>query len=230
MPPRRRNLKKKSNYASGILKAYDRGVAHRQGYMSRPLYTFAKDVAHLKGLLNTEFKRIDTTINAGHSSATTFYLLNGMQRGDAINQRVGRTLRLKSVEIKSLHSLGAGATATSIRMILFLSLAPKGVAPVAGDVLNNGGPPLNIVSPRNLDNRANILILRDKTISLSVSGSQKQAWDYYKKLDIKPVYNSGNAGTIADIDAQGLYFMIMSTEPVNVPASQIFLRVRFIDN
>lgn len=225
----RRNLKKKSNYAQGILQSYDRGVAHRKGYMTKPLYTLAKDVAHVKGLINTEFKRIDTTINAGHSSATTFYLLNGLQRGDQFSQRIGRSLRIKSIEINSLHTLGAGATASSIRMILFLSIAPKGIAPVAGDVLNNGGPPLNIVSPRNLDNRSNILILRDKTLSLSSSGDQKKSWNYFKNLDIKAIYNSGNAGTVADIDGQALYLMIMSTEPVNVPASQIFLRVRFID-
>ncbi len=185
-----------------------------------------RDVSVLKGLINTEFKTIDT-VNTGTVSTTAgFVLLNGTAPGDDFDTRDGRQIRVKSVQVTITWIQHATAVVTFLRVIIFIDKQPNEVTPVVTQLLDTS----SIVSFRNLDQRKRFIILKDKVLTMSDVGTKQGIMKWYKQLDAKTMYDAGTAGTIADITTNALFLMLVSSEASNQPTVTRVTRVRFIDN
>lgn len=185
------------------------------------------DVATLKNLINTEFKAIDTTVSSSSiSTSATAWLLNGATKGDDLNTREGRQFRMKSIQYHIACTMNAAASHTSVRLVLVLDKQANAAAPAFSDIFSVA----STRGLRDLDGRKRFWIIKDQTIDLSITGQQERNLKFYRQFDIKTIFNSGNAGTIADIDTNSLYLFIISDEATNQASVSGFARLRYIDN
>lgn len=188
-----------------------------------------KDVSTLKSLVNVEFKEQTFTSTTAPTAAGVIHFLNQIAQGDAASTRDGLQCRFKSLEHRSTYTLHASATASIVRLIFFIEKDVDLAAPVPGDVLENvSSGDISIVSERNLDNRKNLIILKEFNFVLTTEHPIKII-KWYKKLDMITIY-TGAAATQANLSSNGLYFVAFTQEATNVPATIHRTRVRWVDN
>lgn len=178
-----------------------------------------------------ELKSVDTAIAAAAvNTAGGLALVNGMARGDDINQRNGREVVMKSIEFKfTVQSTAATGTDQVHRVVIVYDRQANATALTWTDVYGAG---YDILSPRNLENRKRFKVLMDRTYSLSsavatsVGGVVMRSDSFYRKLNHPVTFNSGNAGTIADITTGSLYVLYVGTNVAGVTAGSINGRCR----
>lgn len=195
-----------------------------------------------------ERKEVTASTNLAIASAaatwSTPVLLNGMTYGTGeANNHVGRKVTLKSLAVRYiLGPNGAFAAATSVmppcRMMIYYDHAPSGAAAAITDVLNAN----SINGHVNLNNKDRFLILYDRIITdeagyetafnnaFSIAG--KINLKLGGKLGLEQIFNSGNAGTIADINVGSIYIAFCTTGNVNFGTGarvDFSSRIRFTD-
>lgn len=173
-----------------------------------------------------EFKTKDTSISQVQDTTGALTLVNGVARGDDIGDRTGRKVIIKSIEA---HFISGVTSATGVdqyqRLILFVDHQPNGAAPAATDLLVSN----SYQSLKNLDNRARFTILYDRVYALNAageSGSKIVLPTYYKRVNIPVIFNSGDAGTIADIQTNSIYLLSVGSEAAGNTAGSTVGRVR----
>jgi hypothetical protein len=114
-----------------------------------------RDVAYLKSLVNTEFKQVNTSRSFAQDNSGTVTLLNALIQGDDYDNRGGRMVRFKSLEMRYIMTQHASATNTQVRNILFIDKTPSGSTPQILDLITA----VSLTAPRNLDNRKRFVIL-----------------------------------------------------------------------
>ncbi len=189
-------------------------------------YQLFKDVSRLKGLINTEFKKIDVTAAATVSTTASIILINPSVVGDDFDSRDGRVIRLKSVQLTLTAAIGVTTTFSFVRVMIVIDKQPNEILLVLTDLLDFA----NITSHRNLDGRKRFVILKDEILELSQVGKRTAIIKWYKDLDMKTIYDDSNAGDITDITSNALYLILSSDEATLVPFVTRTTRVRFIDN
>lgn len=194
-----------------------------------PAVKLASDVYKLKQMMNVEFKYSQQNSSTNPTTATnTVLLLNGLTKGDDATDREGRQIKMSSIQYSVRVLMNAAATSTMVRLLLVLDTQPNAVISTIPNILETSGG-LYVDAFRNLANRKRYVILRDDKIIVDANTPYKK-YDYYKKIGFKTVFNSGNAGTIADINTNALYLCAISDEATNAPNVNIYDRIRFIDN
>lgn len=200
--------------------------------------------ADVKRMINSneEFKAIYTHVETGNpytGGAGLFTLLNGCSQGDGLSSREGREIRNRSVQIHLKHRYATSAPTYNytLRAILFIDLEPHGSAPTASNLLRTSEGQGYDEAFRNLDYRNRFVILKDKYLQGDIfdnNGTTFVLHDHqlvkYKKLNLKTTFNSGNAGTIADINKGALYLYLFNAESANPMQVFISAVVRFTDN
>ncbi len=197
------------------------------GYMAMGQKIY-KDVQRLKGLINVEFKCNDPLRSSAITPNATGTLssLVGLARGDDSDDRDGRQVRWKSVQVAITFIIHSSAVATQIRCILFIDKQPNATLAITGDLLDT----VAITTFRNLDNRKRFVILWDKVVSLSNQGVKAAYIDMYKQMDMKTIYDDSTAGDIIDIETNAMYLFVFSNESTNTPTVTRSVRLRFLDN
>lgn len=184
-----------------------------------------------------EYKLIQDDALVPMSTAGTVIALNIAVRGDDIEEREGREINLRSIEIKAINYAGNCISVSLHRIMLVWDKHPAGVIAGVGDILEQGTP----LSMRNLTNRGRFKTLYDKMLTighletavLQCSGAVAtlKYWTKYKRFQLKTVYNSGNAGTIADIQEGALLLLCISdvAAPAALPQMWYHHRIRFVE-
>lgn len=235
MPPKksyqeRKQVNRYMKDVTGVVSSYSAGQRHRNQFVKRPFYTMAKDLAFIKGLVNSEFKAIDTTfVGQNISNLGTVYLLNGCQKGTNYDQRDGRSLKVKSLWCSSACVRNVTTGPSIVRLIWFVDKQPSGATPAVTDVLASA----SIYAPRNLSNKKRFFVLKEKILSVSSTGGKEKVIHkpVYKALDMHTAYDNGNAGTIADISSNAIFLLAISDQATsNYPLISFYNRIRFVDN
>lgn len=186
------------------------------------------------------------------STAGNFVTVNGMTKGTDIYQRIGRRVKMTSFHIRGWvlqNQNGAAASADQLRMLVVYDREPNGSVPGIAEILqdtNNAGSTFtDSTSHMNLVNSDRFAILKDFTwavVQANASANQPaQALGdystnitikYNKKLNLDVKYNSGNAGTIADITTGALYVVTIGTQVAANEQYELFWssRIRFTDS
>lgn len=181
-------------------------------------------IAKLKNLI--ELKALDTTVNLAASSAGALILLNGLVKGDNLDQRQGRKVFASQISIRLSCNSTTGTGVNQIhRVFIVADRQSNGTAPVITDVLTS----ITVFGLPNLDNRLRFRILWDKTYVLS-KGDDPNSFVYeslFLPLSFNVIFNSGNAGTIADLATNSLYLMVIGSEAAGVTAGTCLARARY---
>lgn len=181
-----------------------------------------------------ELKSVDTTLSTASTRPDTtgdVILLNGIARGDDINERVGRRVTIRSLEAHLYDTVTKDTGVDQVhRVLIVYDMQSNGTAPVVTDVLVSA----STTSLKNLDNRNRFRILYDQAWTLNASGesdSQKHITKYMR-VNLPVQFNSGDAGTIADIQTGSIYFICLGSEVRGNTAGSINgrVRVRYSDN
>lgn len=189
-----------------------------------------RDVKKLKGLINVEFKRHEVELDSTIFNTGTVQCQNLLGQGDSSVTLDGQQARFKSLQCYCLTKMQADTPAVC-RIIYFIDLQARGTAPTMADVLQTGVTSYPVTCPRNLDNRKRFLILKDHIFTLTPMQPIRE-FKYYRKLDLKTVYDTSPAGDISDIQSNPIYILFLSDQPSGSTAPIIShtSRLRFIDN
>lgn len=144
-------------------------------------------------------------------------------------------INIMSLEARfTLQTKAGGGVEQFARGILVLDRQPNGVAPAAiTDVVATN----STVSPRNLANRKRFRIMYDKTwpmgFTTATGSPTSRAFKLYFKFR-RPIvvdYNTGNAGTVADISTNSLYWITCGNvaNGATTVNGKHYFRIRFVD-
>lgn len=186
----------------------------------------ARDVAWLKSMVNIERKYADYTFSAAITSTENFQLINGLTTGTSASTRNGQSVKLASVFVRMYITQAAAATTTQVRIFLLRDKQANAAIATSGGLLADN---TNILSPLNISNGKRFKVYWDKLYRLDTNKLNLEV-KKYKRLRFHIEYNTGTAGTIADITTNSLYLMMVSDQDINSPTVQFWARIRFIDN
>lgn len=190
---------------------------------------------------------INTTSYAIENTGTQLQLLNGVAPGTNDNNRIGRRISLKSLQIHGLIGITDSTTsaASCARMIIVYDKQPNAAAPTFANIIQSqniaGTTASDIYAMVNLDNRDRFEIIRDKwfnfgfvdntaTQAVATSPSSHVINEFIKLGNRETTFNAGTAGTIADITSGSLYcFLIGAAVNSSGVTGQLAFRVRFMD-
>lgn len=178
-----------------------------------------------------EWKSVDVNGNLDVDTTGALVLLNGIARGDDISERTGRKVTLRSIQLSLKSNVIGGTGVDQInRLMLVLDNQTNAAALTILQVLNTVNP----LSMKNLENRSRFIILMDRVFPLNATAeSGSMAINkYYKKVNIPVVFNSGDAGTVADIVTGSLYLIAVGDAAAGVTAAKVYYysRIRYEDN
>ena len=170
------------------------------------------------------------TIAIGTTTAFSPFILNAMATGTTASTRVGRRITMKSLLVKGSFSMAPTTTgSTPVRVLIVYDKQTNGAAPVATDVVLTD----EIHSPMNLSNSHRFVTLMDEVVPCFGSqGPQSAMFTRFVKLDHQVEFNTGNAGTVADIQTGSVYCLVWQNGRILIaaPTADIYTRIRFSDN
>lgn len=181
-----------------------------------------------------EQKVIETAVTDGAVSLTNVLnLLNGIQLGSTTGTRVGSKVRITKIQV--LGDLRLSTTATNGldrgKMTLFIDKQTNGAAPLysTDTDLSSLYTPANypFFKTNAYEDAFYIIKELDWILEANYSGQQNAfvfKWDIPINRVVK--YNSGNAGTVADIVSNAVYFAYRGSIAAGAAASGISFRAR----
>lgn len=178
-------------------------------------------------------KKFNDTFNtlvtaSGMSNTGSFFLLNGIGAGTGFNERVGRKIKIKTIQLNITVLVGSVVPARC-RLMVVIDRQANGVAPTLGNILDT----TLISSPSkafmNLDNRARFSVIWDKKFTLDTTTYTLRDFNVFKKKLIDVTYN-GITNGIGSIATNSLYLVAMSdAAAANAPALVCGSRIRYTD-
>lgn len=222
MPYRRRSYRRRTRRRRSALPWYKRKYNAMQLAAKA-----ASGVYYLKGLVNSEMfhKDISVTLGAAQSKITH---LTAIGNGDGIDTRSGNSILLKSFVANGYMYIDADQT-TNTRVMLALVQDTQQVsdtAPSLTDIFMSSTSPHTLLSNANLG-RFKIIWRRQYTLSSNAAGDNAKQIKIYKSFNTHIRYNGGND---TDVQRNGLYFCIITSESSEFPTVDLNTRISYHDN
>jgi len=182
--------------------------------------------------MDTGYIDVAPAVYAGNTTGS-ITLLNPVPPGASQNQRVGKKILLKGLNVRGMVYNNSTATFTDNALIIVYDKRPVGTTPAITDVLKSASS----FSQNNDDNASRFRILRRFDFVLSGNATTMTATsalsvDFY--VDLKKaitVYKSVGTGAIGDISEGALYMItIGAAAPGTGDADfELSTRVRYYD-
>jgi hypothetical protein len=184
------------------------------------------DVAYIKKLLNVEDKYNDSQAATAIANAATYALMNGLQLGNTSVTRNGQSIKCADFQFTATLTMAAAATTTFFRMIIFVDSASNATVPGVSDVYQDC---TTVRSMRQVAYIKRFKVIYDELIALDTNNPLCVISKTFS-LSHHTEFNTGNAGTIADIASGSLYLLMFSDQAVNTPTISYWGRHSFVDN
>lgn len=186
-----------------------------------------KTAKYLKGLVNVEFKKYDKSGTGTINSTGAITHITDIAQGDTDQSRNGNSLLLKSINLKFQIAMNGSSAGSIVRCLVFHDKQQVGdTSPSVSDVLD-GDAVSPLLAPLNNLTVGRFSILFDRMYKMGNSSDPIKIIKMYRKC-LSHVRFNGTAST--DIQKNGLYFLLVSNEPTNVPTVSYQSRLTFIDN
>lgn len=153
--------------------------------------------------LSTEVKSLYGVGDLDVDTGGEIQLLNGMQRGTADGTRIARRINMIALELRAYVSTPVDADEQTGRLMIVYDRQPNGIALAITDVINTSNP----VGVKQYDNDKRFEILYDETYCIRKHGTEFKQPHFEIEIPMNHIvhYNSGNAGSVADILYGSLY-------------------------
>jgi len=185
-------------------------------------------VKYLRTLVNSEVHKHDVTPTSQAVGTTaTIVQLNAIAQGDTAAQRTGNSLLAKYLSLKLYLTMNASATQTLVRIIIFMDKQQVAdTAPATTDLLQSNST-LSFLS-NNAAGR--FQVLKDYLINLDLASHSSWRNKYYKSFAGRNLHCKFNGVNNTDINKNGVYLLMLSSEATNTPTLTYSSRFGFHDN
>jgi len=187
--------------------------------------------------LNRETGYVDLA-SAAYAANTTgaIVLAATIPQGAAVQERVGKKVLLKSMQVRGYVTSDAGTTATAAAWLIVYDKRPTGALPSITDILDT----ISVNSFLNDANSGRFKVLARRTYSLTGNatgvGQQTEnsfiAVDEYIKLKgLQTIFKAAGTGAIGDIEEGAMYLVLIGITPAGPSDAtiQLGLRTRYLD-
>lgn len=186
----------------------------------------------LASVINVEHKFKDTVFpRAAVYSTPSVSFISGLAQGDTQNNRNGDSVKLSSVNLRGLITVGSSAVTRNVRIMLINEKVSDGAVPTLSDVLDNSTLP-NVYARYNPDNAGTrFKILFDKRYIVTPTTNAVK-FNVYRKLQHHLKF-TGTTANQADASTGHLYVLICSDDngvDTNTPEVEWNSCIRYIDN
>jgi hypothetical protein len=187
-----------------------------------------RDIAFIMQFINTESKYIDTT-SGGLVAMGVGYninLVNPISLGTSSTTRTGQSVKCVGIELR-WHAMidPAATTCNVVRVYLVRDKAANAAQPTFTDIY-----PAGTVTPRVVAYLDRFQVLYQREVMLNNAGSGGQLGDYIAEQNWHQEFNTGNAGTIADITVNSLYLTWQTSVATDMPSFSYTCRYVYVDN
>jgi len=166
-----------------------------------------------------ELKYINATTSAADMTSTpVLTLLNGCAPGSDATNRIGRRILVKSVQLSGYSHSSSSTIIAQARWAIVVDRQPNGAAFTFTDCWDSAVAD----TLRNPNNLQRFQIIHDSGViphvgcttiaTCAPTNFACHPFHLYKKLNIPVQFNSGTAGTIADIQTNAIYLVTWGTQ------------------
>ena len=162
----------------------------------------------------------------------TVTLLNAVPQGTSESQRVGKKVRLTSLQCRGKASNSTTAYGNDCALVIIYDRRPRGSLPTMTDFFT-------VSSSRGMNNddnsgRFQILKRMDFTLvgnSTTPTSVSERSIDFFKEINLPCVYMSAGTGLIDDIEQGALYLVTIGSIAAGTAAatSSLAFRLRYLD-
>lgn len=175
-----------------------------------------------------------------YDTTGTVTLLNTVAQGASVNQRVGKKIALKSLQVRGYSVANNAAIFNDVAWIIVYDKRPTGALPNVTDILN-------LANAQSMNNDANAgrfsivkridrVLLGNPSLTGAVAnaiteatGCSEDTW-----IDLKgkeTVYKAAATGAIGDIEQGALYLLTVGNNAAGTAAAAgtLTFRLRFLD-
>lgn len=203
----------------------------------------------------TEMKSVDlgaTALSQLVTSTMARQPINAIIAGNGIQNRNGRRIQMKSVRVIGqvvLTQAGTAPTSDFVRVMVVYDRQANGAIYSSADLLQSvdqaGTTGSDVFSGINMSNSKRFKVLKNEMWSFPVHNGVNVLQQSTQDTDYKPhcfdwfiplkgletQYNTGNAGTIADIQTGSLYILFLSKNAIADSQYSVVYncRLRFMD-
>lgn len=192
-------------------------------------YKAYKGVQAIRKLVNVEVRKLDipdtSTYNPDNSTGSVFHL-SALAEGDSDNARTGNSIMGKYLTVRYTCIKHASASATNVRMLIVRDnqqIADS--SPTIAQLLDTNGSDY-CLAPLNDDTVGRFQVLHDVSYQLDANRLFKTS-----KINLPIKFHirfNGNADT--DIQRNGIYLLVVTSEATNTPTFKFYSRLGFHDN
>lgn len=188
-----------------------------------------------------------TTINLGSAAVATPLCLFAPTVGAALNQRIGRKVKVMKIKAICTISIGAqaaqstGDTGTNIRMMLVMDQQTNAAQMTGVQLMNSASTGATTVNSfQNPNNFGRFRVLKEKRFAMSnpnitgspttgdvISDGLKRVFkmNVNFKVPVEVHFNATNGGTVADIVDNSFHIVIGCDSTALAPALSYYTRV-----
>lgn len=196
--------------------------------LARAAYSTAN---YLKDVINTEYKDYTLDIQpAGFNTAGTIWdfvgdvgpVFPGITQGVTSEERTGDSVKLQRLAFRGMIIKHSSATVTICRVILFKGKSEDGVPYQITDILETS----DVFSHKSDPRRYDTTILYDEVFVLDSVKSQYVEFDWDRELNWHTQFLPG----LPKVANEGLYLLVLSSEPTNAPILRGMARLSYTDS
>jgi len=181
-------------------------------------------VQQIRKLINVETHRSDVSFASAINNTGSLQILNGVAIGDTSATRTGSSILSKEVCLRFATIKHASGTATVMRIVLFIDKRQiADTAPAVTDVLASA----DVMSHLQADNYTRYKVLKDWTVTLDTDDVIRC---FMHKASLTDLHCGYNGTAASDINANGIYLLMLSNESTNTPSISGISRYEFYDN
>ncbi len=222
--------KSRRGYRSSIGRAID----SRANTYGNAFSQMKRDIGWLLSVVNVEEKYVDTLFasNTMSNAIGNQSLLNGMTQGNTASTRSGQSVKSLKIIVDLIFSVGT-TTPVNCRVIIIRDSASNGATIGVGSIFQAAVDGVNdyTTSQRNVATvGTRVHFYLDQTFQLDTVQNTCKVMKLVINLGFHTRYNTGNAGGIADISENSLYFCAMSNAAATQPTFKGSIRYCFTDN
>lgn len=187
-------------------------------------YSAFRGVRYLKGLVNAELHSADfSATGTAIPSSGSIVPFTAIAQGDNYNNRQGNSILAKYLFGRMEFVKNGSSNYTFIRVIFFRDTQQIGdTDPAVTDVLSSA----NTLSPLNQFQKGRFTIMKDMRVRLDTN---KITSSYKIKIKL-PFHIRYNGTTGGDLQKNGVYMLVIGSEPTNTPLYSYNFRISFYDN
>lgn len=210
-------------------KVFKKKPWYRKKYNAIQLaYKAWRGVRRIRGLVNSEMLHVDKTYSSNTISGTGYvYNLTGIAQGDGINQRTGNSILVRNLTYRLKFEINSSVTAdTTILFALVWDTQQVGdTSPAITDIFASATPETLLAT----GTLGRFKIILRKHILLTPASGGKPAIVMHNNLNLYK-HTRYNGVNDTDIQRNGLYLVMVSSESTNLPTITGTVRLGYHDN